>query len=418
MFHFLDDPAAAGATAAQFIPDALLVVRQGRIESLGAYVGPPADVSVEDHRGKWIMPGFIDAHVHYSQTDVIASPGEQLLSWLERYTFPEERRFADPAHAASVADFFLEELLRNGTTTALVYPTVHKCSVDALFEAAAARRMRVVCGKVLMDRNCPPELQDSPQSGDEDARELIERWHGRERLSYAVTPRFAATSSEEQLALAGKLCDDYEGLFVQSHVAETLDEVRWVRELFPDARSYLDVYDHYGLLRPRAVYAHCVHLDEADRARMAASGAAMAFCPTSNLFLGSGLFDRDAARHCGARIVLGTDVGGGTSFSMLRTLHEAYKVLALRGQTLTSLDAFYLATLGAARAVGLDSFIGNFALGKEADFVLLDPAATPLLERRFARAGTLDECLFALMMLGDDRAVAATYVLGERAHAR
>ena len=398
------------------------MVADGRVVSVGGYADLaatlPPRTPIEDLRGKWIVPGFVDTHIHYAQTDVIASPGEQLLTWLERYTFPEEGRFGDEAYARQVADFFLDELLRNGTTTAVVFPTVDKRSVDAFFAAADARRMRMIAGKVLMDRHCPEFLRDTPETGDRDSRELIARWHGRGRLGYAVTPRFAATSSERQLELAGRLCDEVEGLFVQSHVAENLDEVRWIAELFPDARSYLDVYDRFGLLRPRAVFAHCIHLDAADRARMAAAGAAMSFCPTSNLFLGSGLFDRAAARRHGVHVSLGTDVGGGTSFSMLRTLHEAYKVLQLAGQTLDVFDAFYLATLGGARSLALDSHIGNLTPGKEADFVVLDPAATPLLARRFGRARNLEEQLFVLMMLGDDRTVASTYVLGERAHAR
>jgi guanine deaminase len=423
IFHLLDDPGpAADPGAAEFVADGLLVVRDGRVEQCGAHaaLAPtlPPGTPVEDLRGKWIVPGFVDAHVHYAQTGVIASPGEQLLAWLDKYTFPEEERFGDPAYARAIAEVFLDELLRNGTTTALVFPTVHKASAEAILAAAHERRMRLVAGKVLMDRNCPEPLRDTAEQGYEDSHELIERWHGRARLAYAITPRFAATSTERQLELAGRLYDECPGLYIQSHVAENLDEVRWVAELFPAARSYLDVYDRFGLLRPRAVYAHCIHLDEADRRRMAATGAAMSFCPTSNLFLGSGLFDRAEARRLGVHVTLGTDVGGGTSFSMLRTLAEGYKVLQLRGQTLASLDAFYLATLGAARALELDAHIGNFAAGKEADFVVLDPAATPILERRFARAADLAERLFVLMTLGDDRTVAATYLLGERAHAR
>lgn len=420
IFHLRDDPGESGeARAAEFLDDGLLVVEGGRVAQLGPYArlapGLAAGTPVADLRGKWILPGFVDSHVHSAQIGVIASPGEQLLGWLERYTFPEERRFADPAYARATAELFLDELLRNGTTTAVVFPTVHEGSADALFAAADARGMRLVAGKVLMDRNCPEFLRDTPEGGYEASLRLIERWHGRGRLAYAVTPRFAATSSERQLELAGRLFREHAGLYLQSHVAENVDEVRWVQALFPSARSYLDVYDRFGLLGPRAVYAHCIHLDRADRERMAATGAAMSFCPTSNLFLGSGIFDRAAARAAGAHITVGTDVGGGTSFSMLRTLAEGYKALRLRGQTLSSLEAFYLATLGAARALALDDAIGNLAPGMEADFVVLDPAATPLLERRFARAADLAERLFVLMMLGDDRAVSATYLLGARA---
>ena len=374
----------------------------------------PANATMTDHTGKLIMPGFVDTHVHYPQTDIIAAHGEQLLEWLERYTFPAERRFADPDHAREVADFFLTELLRNGTTTAMVFATVHPQSVDAFFEAARVRGARMIAGKVMMDRNCPEFMRDTAQSSYDDSKALIARWHGRDRLLYAVTPRFAPTSSERQLELAGRLLDEHPGVYLQTHVAENHAEVAWAAELFSWSRSYLDVYDHFGLVRERAVYAHCIHLDDADRARMGASGAAMSFCPTSNLFLGSGLFDPDAARRHGIRLGLGTDIGGGTSFSMLRTQDEAYKVAQLRGHPMTPLSAFYHATLGGARSLYLDDRIGNFSRGKEGDFIVLDPAATPLLERRMKNAPTLPERLFVLMMLGDDRVVAATYLMGVR----
>jgi guanine deaminase len=422
LLHFPAGAASGDESSVEFIADGLLVVRAGRIEHAGAHDAlAPAlapGTAIHDYRGKWLVPGFIDTHVHYAQTDIIASSGEQLLNWLERYTFPTERRFADPAYAAAAAEFFLDELLRNGTTTALVFPTVHRQSVDALFEAARRRRMCIITGKVLMDRNCPDYLRDTAESGDRDSRELIERWHGLDRLRYAITPRFAPTSSDAQLELAGRLAAEQPSVYVQSHVAENRAEVRWVGELFPWARSYLDVYDHHGLLRPGAVYAHCIHLDHEDRARFGASGASMSFCPTSNLFLGSGLFDRAAARAADAHVTLGTDVAGGTSFSMLRTMHEAYKVLQLAGQTLSAFDALYLATRGAAEALGLHHRLGSLAPGFDADFAVIDPCATALMSRRFARADTLAEQLFALLMLGDDRAIAATYVLGELAHRR
>jgi guanine deaminase len=337
-----------------------------------------------------------------------------LLEWLERYTFPAERRFGDPIHAREVADFFLTELLRNGTTTAAVFATVHPQSVDAFFEAARVRGARMIAGKVMMDRNCPEFMRDTAQSSYDDSKALIARWHGTDRLLYAVTPRFAPTSTERQLELAGRLLDEHPGDYLQSTVAEKLAEVACAAHLFPGSRSYLDIYDRFGLLRERAIYAHCIHLDDTDRARMGASGAAMSFCPTSNLFLGSGLFDIDAARRHGVRVGLGTDVGGGTSFSMLRTQDEAYKVAQLGGHRMTPLSAFYHATLGGARALYLDDRIGNFALGKEGDFIVLDPAATPLIERRMRNTETLPERLFVLMMLGDDRAVAATYLMGIR----
>ena len=422
ILHFLGDPDDLGDAAHEYFDDGLLVLREGRIDSVGEasalLPGLPAGAQLTDYSGRLIMPGFIDTHVHYPQTDIIASYGEQLLQWLERYTFPTERRFADAAYAREVSEFFLTELLRNGTTTALVFATVHKQSVDAFFEAANTRGMRMIAGKVMMDRNCPEFLCDTADSAYEDSRALIAKWHNRDRLLYAVTPRFAPTSTERQLELAGKLLDEHPGVYLQTHVAENTSEVAWVAELFPWSRSYLDVYDRFGLLRERSVYAHCIHLDDADRRRLAGSGAAMSFCATSNLFLGSGLFDLRAARDHGIRVGIGTDVGGGTSFSMLRTLDESYKVTQLAGQKLSPLRAFYLATLGSARALYLDDRIGSFAAGNEGDFVVLDLAATPLLARRIAHAQTLSERLFALMMLGDDRAVAATHILGVRRHAR
>ncbi len=418
--HCVDDPAGPlGEAAVEIVEDGLVVIRDGRFVEIGdapaLLAALPQDVPVDDHRGRLVVPGFVDCHVHYSQCDVIASHGTRLLEWLERYTFPAEARFADPEHAREAAAFFLDELLRNGTTTALVFPTVHPGSVDALLEAARERGMRLAAGKVLMDRNCPEPLRDTPERAYDESSALIARWHGVERLLYAITPRFAPTSSDAQLEAAGALAAEHPDAFVHSHVAENAEEVAWVRELFPWSRSYLDVYDRFGLLRERAVYAHCIHLDEADRARMAESGAAMALCPTSNLFLGSGLFDLDGARRAGVAAGMATDVGGGTSFSMLRTLAEGYKVAQLRGQDIAPFHALYLATLGGARALRLDSAIGSLEPGKEADLVVLDPEATPLLARRTAAAESVEEQLFAQVVLGDDRSIARTYVMGEPA---
>lgn len=422
ILHFLADPADRGDDALAHFADGALLIEDGRIARCGPadalLAALPAGARVTDYRGKLILPGFVDTHIHYAQTDIIAGYGEQLLAWLEKYTFPTEARFADPAHAGAVAEFFCDELLRNGTTTALAFATVHPASVDALFAAAQRRRMRLIAGKVLMDRHCPDYLRDTAATGYAESQALIARWHGVDRLLYAVTPRFAPTSTPEQMTLAGRLYAEHPGLYLQSHVAENRGEVAWVAELYPEARSYLDVYERHGQLGPRSVYAHCIWLDDADRARMAATGAAMSFCPTSNLFLGSGLFDLDRAHALGVRVGIGTDVGGGTSFSMLQTLNEAYKVLQLNGQRLSAARAFYLATLGGARSLYLDDRIGNFEAGKEADFVVLDGAATPLLERRMGHARDLAERLFVLMMLGDDRTVAATHVLGEAAWVR
>ncbi len=418
ILHFFADPGADDAAAAwQYFDDGLLVVENGRVKAVGAAASLlpalAAGTRIIDHSGQLILPGFVDAHIHYPQTDMIAAPGKQLLDWLKDYTFPAERRFDDPEHARAVADFFLDELLRNGTTSALVFASVHKQSVTAFFEAAATKQLRMIAGKVLMDRNCPDYLRDTPESGYDDSAELIAQWHGRERLHYAITPRFAVTSSPRQLELAGKLAEEHPTTRIHSHLAENTAEVAWIRELFPACRSYLDVYAQCGLLRELAVFAHCIHLDEDDRRRMAAAGAAAAFCPTSNLFLGSGLFDIAATDRAGMRFAIATDVGGGTSFSMLRTLAEAYKVAQLRGHFLSPLRALYLATLGGARVLGVEESIGNFAIGKEADFVVLDPASTPLAARRMEHTRTLQERLFALIMLGDDRAVRQTYVLGK-----
>lgn len=419
LLHCLADPGEESNPAAwEYLDDGVLTVADGRIvaaapaaQALGAL---PADVTVTDLRGKLITPGFIDCHVHFPQLDIIGSFGAQLLDWLNRYAYPAEARFADPGHAREVAGVFIDELLRNGTTTALVFCTVHAHSADALFEAAAARGMRLIAGKVLMDSNCPEELRDTADSGYADSKALIERWHGQGRLGYAITPRFALTSSADQLAAAGRLAREYPDVWVHTHLAENMDEVEEIARLFPDSRSYLDVYDRFGLLRERAVFAHCLHMDAADRDCMARKGGAAAFCPTSNLFLGSGLFRLAAMRAAGIRCGLGTDVGGGTSLSLLRTASEAYKVLHLQEHALPAMRALYLATLGAAEALYLEDRLGNFAPGKEADFVVLDYAGSNLTARRTAAADTVEEKLFALMTLADDRNIAATYVNGCR----
>ncbi|HEY1722276.1 MAG TPA: guanine deaminase [Magnetospirillaceae bacterium] len=423
ILHFVADPATASAGAAwRYWDDGALIVEDGKVARVTDHMAlQPADMAaaaIDDYTGKVIMPGFVDAHIHYAQVDVIASYGTQLLDWLERYTFPAERKFADPAHAAAIAEFFLDELLRNGTTTAAVFPTVHKASVDAFFAAAQKRKLRMLAGKVMMDRNCPDFVRDDVESAEADNRELIARWHNKDRLTYTLTPRFAPTSTPAQLALTAQLMREFPDLHMQTHLAENRDEIRWVRELFPDAAGYYDVYAKIGLTGARSLFAHCVHMSDAEFALMAAAGDSIAFCPTSNLFVGSGLFDLKRARAAGVRVGMGTDVGGGTSYSMLRTLAEAYKVLQLNGINLDPMRAFHLATLGGADALGVAEKIGNFAAGKEADFVVLDLAATPVLARRTSIAGTLEERLFALMTLGDDRSVFATHILGEPAYRR
>ena len=416
---------AWGGTAMQGVrwrPDHWLLVDEGRIAgALPAAQAPGDDWQRVDHRGRLVMPGFIDTHVHCPQLDVIASYGAGLLDWLETYTFPAERRFADPAVAQAGAALFLDALLAHGTTTAVVFPTVHKVSAEALFEAAAARGMRIVAGKVLMDRHAPDGLRDDVEGAERDCEDLIRRFHGRGRNAYAVTVRFAATSTREQLAMAGRLLQRHEGVYMQTHVAENTDEVKWIAELFPEARSYLDVYARHGLLNERAVLAHGIWLDAQDRQRLADTGAQIAFCPTSNLFLGSGLFDWQAAVDSGHRVSLASDVGGGTSLSMTRTLAEAYKVQMLRGTRLSAWTALHTATRGAAEALGLAHEIGHFDEGATADLVVWDWAATPVAAHRDAvargavpplPAQDLHARVFAWMTLADERCRVATYVAG------
>ena len=418
--HCLRDPGndPDPGSAVEYFEDGVMLIEQGRVKALGPAnellpsLGP--EVELIDHSGQLIVPGFIDTHVHYPQTDMIASYGEQLLMWLEHYTFPTEMRFADLNLAADTARFFVDQLLLNGTTTAMVFATVHPGSVDALFEAANARHMRIMAGKVLMDRNCPEGLRDSPEAGVEESRQLIDKWHGQDRLQYAITPRFAPTSTDQQLALAGRLAAEHPDVYVQTHLAESHEECDWVAGLFPHQRSYLDVYHHHGLVRERSIFAHCLHIDTEDRRVMSGNGAAIAFCPTSNLFLGSGLFDLHAARDHGIRVGLGTDVGAGTSFSQLQTASAGYKVAQMQGQACSPWQALYLMTLGGARALYLEDRIGNFSCGQEADLVVLDKAPTALMERRLGTTKSLSERLFVYLMLGDDRAIAATYLLGQR----
>ena len=422
ILHSIADPAVVGVEHSyEYFEDGLLVIDNGRV----ANVGHAADllptlkgVDITEYRDALITPGFIDTHIHYPQTGMIASYGEQLLDWLNTYTFPTEQQFADKAHAAEVAGIFLKELLRNGTTTALVFGSVHKQSVDAFFEAAEALNLRMIAGKVLMDRNAPDYLTDTPESGYADSKELIERWHGKGRLHYAVTPRFAPTSTPEQLGLAGKLFGEYPDLYMHTHLSENLKEIEWVKALFPERTGYLDVYDHFKLIGARSVFAHGVHLCDEECKRLAETGSAVAFCPTSNLFLGSGLFDLNKLEQHGVRIGLGTDVGAGTSFSQLQSLNEAYKVMQLQGKKLDPFKSLYLATLGGANALYLDDKIGNFASGKDADFVVLDYNATPLISYRMQQAKSLDERLFALTMLGDDRAIKQTFAAGQSVHCR
>ena len=371
--------------------------------------------------GRILAPGFVDMHIHFPQTDVIGSPADGLLPWLENYTFPHESRFIDPNYSAEVAGFFMDELLRNGVTTALAFSTSHPASVDALFTEAQRRHLRLITGKVLQDRNSPDGVRDETEQSLIDTDRLIQRWHGVDRLGYAITPRFAPTSTPAQLRGAGELAARYPDVWIQSHVAENLDEIHWVHELFPAARSYLSVYDDFGLMRERAVYAHCIHFDDEDRALMRDTGTVAAISPTSNLFLGSGFFDYAGADRVGFGYGLASDVGGGTSFSPFRTMLAAYSVgrtavqaahagQSKQGLSLSPQQLWWQHTAGAAKALGLGGVVGNLQPGCEADFVVLNPCATPLLERKTRQARNLDELLFAMIVLGDDRLVQETVI--------
>jgi guanine deaminase len=418
ILSFNDDPAVSGPSAHSLIDEGAVLVAAGRIEAVGRandiLPRAPEGALVDDHAGCLIMSGFIDAHVHYPQTQVIGSYGAQLLDWLHNYTFVEEQKFADPAHCARVAAFFLDELFRSGTTTAMVYCTVHPQSVDAFFAAAEARGARMIAGKVMMDRDAPQALMDTAQRGYDESKALIERWRNRGRLGYAITPRFAVTSTQAQLDAAGALAREFPDCYVQTHADENKAEIARVAALFPEAKSYVDVYARAGLTGPRSVFGHCIHLQESEVAELVSSRSVAAFCPTSNLFLGSGLFDEARLAKAGVRIALATDVGGGTSYSMLHTAAEGYKVLQLNRQSWPALHAFYRMTLGNARTLSLDDRIGSIEPGKEADLIALDPRATPALAHRMETAGgALEIELFALMMMGDDRAVRQTYVAGE-----
>jgi len=418
LLSFADDGTA------RYEEDGLLVVGPDAsggqvVRAAGAYASLAANypgVPVKHLRGRILAPGFIDLHVHFPQTDVIGSPAEGLLPWLENYTFPHESRFADHDYARSVAQVFLDELLRNGVTTALTFCTSHPHSVDALMEASEARTLRMIAGKVLQDRHSPDGVRDDTEQSLVDTEALIRRWHGRGRLGYAITPRFAPSCTEAQLRGAGELAAKHRDVWIQSHVAENRDEIRWARELFPGSRSYLSIYQDFGLMRDRAIYAHCIHFDDEDRALMRDTGAAAAVSPTSNLFLGSGFFDYEGAMRIGFRHGLASDVGGGTSFSPFHTMLAAYYV-GREGQTkpglsLSPQNLWWQHTAGAAEALGLEGVVGNLRPGCEADFLVLDPQATPLLARKTQQARNLDELLFSLIVLGDDRVIESVFVQG------
>ncbi len=425
---FIDDPFNSSESASvRYIPDGLMVVEQGKIKALGNYQDLYPNYShlpLTSYQDFLIVPGFIDLHVHYPQTEMIAAYGEQLLGWLNKYTFPTEAQFKNLDYARKIAAFFLEELLKNGITTALVLAAVFPESVNAFFQEAEARNLRMITGKVMMNRNAPDYLLDTAQTAYEDSYQLIQTWHKKNRLLYAVTPRFAITSTPEQLKYAGYLLEDFPDVYLHTHLSENLKELEVTAELFPDSLDYLNVYEQFDLVTPRSIFAHGIHLSDSELNRLSQAQANLAFCPTSNLFMGSGLFKLYQAKSQSISVGLGTDVGGGTSFSILRTAHEAYKVTHLHEQVFSGLQGFFLATLGAARCLSLEDKIGNFDIGKEADFVVLDPQATPLMKLRNQKrypAQTLEDIAdltFVFIMLGDDRAIRSTYILGNLAYDR
>lgn len=420
ILHFLKDPYASNLLDSyEYFDDGILLVDLGKIVSVGRAEDQLSKITkdTEVHtygKNALIVPGFIDTHTHYPQFGMIASYGEQLLEWLNKYTFPHEKKFWDKEYSKKIAHLFVEELLKNGTTTAMVFAAASRESVEALFEVAQLRHMRIIAGNVLADRNLPKYLLKPVEPTYHEVKDLIKKWHGNGRALYAITPRFAPTSSEKQLGMIQRLVKEYPDVYVQTHLSENVDEVRWVKELFPWSQNYLDVYRHYGLVRPRSMFAHAIHISAKEIDDLARAKASVSFCPTSNLFLGSGLFKWKQCKDAGLLMGMGTDIGAGTSFSMLTTLGEGYKVAQLQGNRLTPFEAFYQATLGGAKALYIDQYVGNFEAGKEADFVILDLKATPLMSFRLEEATELSDKLFLLMILGDDRNIKETYIMGKR----
>ena len=412
VLSFSDEPQARDDRSSyRLIEDGAVEIVDGQIVSVGPYRAE-AGVEVIDHSGHLILPGFIDTHIHFPQMQVIGAYAAALLEWLNTYTFVEEQRFADAGHAARIAGRFFDELIRHGTTSAAAYCSVHPQSVDAFFTAAAERDMLMVAGKVMMDRNAPAALLDTAQRGYDETKALIAKWHGKGRAHYAITPRFAITSTPEQMAAAEALKREFPDLHVQTHVAENLAEIEYANELYPNYGDYVGIYEKYHLLGPKTLLGHAIHLSHRETEVLADTGSVAVFCPTSNLFIGSGLFDYDRLHARGVRIATATDVGGGSSYSMLRTMDEGYKVMQLRGQRLMPLRSFYHLTLGNARALGLDDRIGRIAPGYDADLVVLDARATPQMRLRMETVESLEQELFLLQTCGDDRAVTETYVRG------
>ena len=413
---FAADPFLEGPGAAHHERHGAVVVEGGVIKALGtadAMRKAYPTATIHDYGDALLSAGFVDAHAHYPQTAIIASWGKRLIDWLNSYTFPEESRFGDLDYARNAADTCLDLMLANGTTTVCSYGTIHSESADAFFAAAQIRGMRVLGGKTCMDRHAPDNLRDTAQSAYDQSKALLTRWHGVDRLSYVITPRFAPTSTPEQLYALGALWAEYPQVLMQTHLSEQHEEIAWVAELFPDARDYLDVYDGFGLLRENSVFGHAIHVTKRERARLRDVNASLVHCPTSNCFIGSGLFDMTGLKAEGHRVGLATDIGGGSSFSMLRTMASAYELAQLRGSALHPSQLWWLATAGSAHALGLGNNIGTLAPGYEADLVVVDLASTPAIAQRANRANNLWEALFPTIMMGDDRAISATWVNGK-----
>jgi len=411
---FCSEPQASDDTQSySYVEDGAILIINGLIVSVGCYDDLKSDdVEEVDHRPHLLLPGLIDTHIHFPQMQVVASWGAKLLDWLNTYTFPEEAKFSDDTHAQTIASLFFDELLRHGTTTAVAYCSVHKNSAEAFFTQAQRRNLRMIGGKVMMDRNAPESVLDTPQSSYDDSKALIDTWHGRGRAHYAITPRFAITSTEQQLEMVQALKSEYPDCYLQTHLSENPDEIDFTARLFPEARDYLDVYETYDLPGPKSLFGHCLHLSEREISALSDTSSIAVFCPTSNLFLGSGLYNEARLNNAGVRTAIATDIGGGTSYSMLRTLDEGYKILQLQNQRLTPLKAFYWVTLGNARALSLEAKIGTLEVGSDADIVVLNAFATPAMALRMETVETLAQELFVLQTMGDDRAVVETYAAG------
>ena len=425
IYHCIEEN---GSLKPIYFDDGLMVVdnKSGKIIDVGNFSDLRSSWDISNNlihfRDRLIMPGFVDTHVHYPQYKVIASYGTSLLEWLNKYTFVEEQRFSDTAYADQIANLFLDELIKNGTTSVMTFCTSFKQSVEAFFNAAENRNLRMVAGKVMMDRHAPDELCDNPDNSYSDSKELIEKWHNKGRLRYAVTPRFAPTSSSSQLNQAARLLNEYpsddqtKGVLLQTHLNENDEEIAWVNDLFPDSNSYFGVYEDHGITGNRSVFGHCIHNTEEEYQRMAKTGSKVSLCPTSNLFLGSGLFELEKLESYGIDVSLASDVGGGDSFSMFKVMNEAYKICRLNDFNLDPIKAFYLTTLGAAKVLDMNDSIGNFEVNKEADFIVIDLNATEIISQKNKIAMGVNDILFNLMTLGDDRLIDEVFILGQRAY--